>query len=236
MNHEQLTAVILHKRPYRESSFLVDVFTRELGKTAAVCKGVRNSKNDKKSLLQPFQPLLIKLSGKRELKNLNQLEASQRMYRLQGRQLYSALYLNELLNRTLPAEVPVPDLYDHYLRSVNGLSQDQDMEVVLREFEIALLEELGYGIDFHTDWQTSDGIEADSYYTYVIEHGFQKLAMPIQSKNCFEGFVLGKIAANQWDKTSLLYAKRIMRLALSAILGSKPLKSRELFQQLEQFT
>lgn len=236
MNHEQLCAVILHKRPYRESSFLVDVFTRELGKSAAVCKGVRNSKNDKKSLLQPFQPLLIKLSGKHELKNLNQLEAAQRMYALHGKQLYAALYLNELVNRTLPSEVPVPELYDHYIRSIQGLSTDSEMEVVLREFEIALLDELGYGIDFHSDWQTSSAIEPDSYYTYVIEHGFQKLASPIQSKNCFEGVVLAKIAKNQWDKKSLLYAKRIMRLALSSLLGSKPLKSRELFQQLEQFT
>ena len=76
MAAEQLNGFLLHRRAYRETSFLVNLFTVENGKVSAIVKGVRGSKSDKKSLLQPFQPLLIGVSGRYELKNLQQVEST----------------------------------------------------------------------------------------------------------------------------------------------------------------
>lgn len=225
--------MVLHRRPYRETSYIVEFFTREVGKVAAVCKGVRGRKSDKKSLLQPFQPTLINLYGKHELKNLSLIEASSSMIDLKGKYLFSGLYLNELLNRTLLAEVQCSDLFDIYLASLIRLKEQQNIETILREFELQLLSQLGYQIDFVNDANSGQALLEQQYYGFVSQNGFSLLAHPDQTKTCFAGADIIKIRNNQWDKDSLSSAKTLMRMALLPLLGEKPLKSRELFMHLD---
>ena len=229
MSQDNISGFLLHRRPYRETSYLLDVFTLELGKISLVAKGVRGSKSDKKSLLQSFQPLLLSVYGRHELKNLRQVEARGPALVLSAASLFSAMYLNEVLNRLLTVEQAHSELFALYERSLTALSQQQDIEPVLREFELGLLDELGYGLDFGSEWQGGETIEPALYYTLVLEHGFQLLGAADSTSNCFLGENLQKIAHSQWDRGSLSCAKRISRMALSALLGPKPLKSRELF-------
>ena len=234
MRLENLHSVVLHRREYRETSYLVDFFTRDMGKVSAVCKGVRSSKSDRKSLLQPFQPLLTSFSGRHDLKNLTLVEATGQAFRLQGNAMFSAFYINEVLNRCLAVEVPHQDIFDLYMASLLRLAEEHPIEPVLREFELNLLDGLGYGIDFACDWQSGEAILANDFYTYVVQHGFQRLSSPNASKNCFSGEVVLDIGNNNWNQESLKQAKVIMRMAFLPILGDKPLKSRELFLQVEQ--
>ncbi len=229
-----MNAMVLHRRAYRETSYIVDFFTRETGKISAVCKGVRGKKSDKKSLLQPFQQLVVNLVGRHELKNLSGLEPTGVMLTLSGDKLFSAMYLNELLNRTLLPEVAYSNLYDLYLASLVRLADKQSIEPVLREFEFNLLDELGYRVELGHDWRNEEALDLKAYYTFLSQHGIQKLDSPDQTRNCFAGADLNKVLQNQWDSESLKCAKMISRMALHPLLGSKPLKSRELFQQLEQ--
>ena len=92
---------VLHRRPYRETSYLVDLFTRESGKMSVVARGVRNSKGDKKSLLQPFQQIRVQYSGKSDLKNLNQTESFLAAVPLSGQALFCGMYLMRKLRCTL---------------------------------------------------------------------------------------------------------------------------------------
>ncbi len=229
--------LVLHRRPYRETSFIVDFFTRENGRVSGVCRAVRggkgSSKNDRKSLLQPFQPLMLDFQGKHELKNLRQIDSTGKMFTFSGVQLFSALYLNELLNRVLPKEVALPDVYDLYLATLLRLSEKQNIEIVLREFEINLLNFLGYGFNWQVDGQSGQAVNEYESYVFVYEQGFQLSVGLNQTQNCFSGASLLKIARFDWDKLSLQCAKRILRMALRPLLGEKPLKSRELFQKLE---
>jgi DNA repair protein RecO (recombination protein O) len=229
VSQDNLSGFLLHRRPYRETSYLLDIFTLELGKIALVAKGVRGSKSDKKSLLQSFQPLLLSVYGKLELKNLRQVEAKGPALVLSGNSLFSAMYLNEVLNRLLGVEQAHSELFERYERSLTALSQQKQIEPVLREFEFGLLDDLGYGLDFSSEWQSGEAIEPALYYTLVLEHGFQLLSAADRTGNCFLGENLQNIAHNQWDKGSLNSAKRIARMALAPLLGQKPLKSRELF-------
>lgn len=228
--------LVLHRRPYRETSFIVDFFTREYGRVSAVCRGVRGSKssnkNEKKSLLQPFQALNVILSGKQELKTLTQIDSNGKMFSFTGNRLFSALYLNELLNRLLPREIILVEVYDLYLASLLRLSEQQEIEIILREFEINLLVHLGYGFSWNTDWLTGDQVEPNENYVYVNEQGFQLSVGPNKTQNCFTSESLIKIASADWDKQSLQSAKRVLRMALRPLLGEKPLKSRELFQRM----
>lgn len=228
---EQLTGFLLHRRSYRETSYLSDLFTLELGKVSAVARGVRGSKGDKKSLLQSFQPLLLSISGKHELRNLNQLEAAGSMLKLIGHQLFSAMYLNELLNRLLPKEVPHPELFVAYQQSLNWLANNGDIEPCLRQFELLLLDDMGYGIDLTQEYENGQAVEADVEYCLVLENGIRRIDKSAKASNRFSGEALLQVSHNVWTPQSLQCAKRITRMALSPLLGHKPLKSRELFQQ-----
>ncbi|MGS2719629.1 DNA repair protein RecO [Paraglaciecola aestuariivivens] len=228
---EQLSGFVLHRRFYRETSFLTDLFTLELGKVSAVAKGVRGTKNDKKSLLQAFQPLRITLSGKHELRNLNQLESNGASIALQGHQLFSAMYLNELLNRLLPKEVPHPELFESYQACLLWLSQGRDIEPCLRQFELALLQDLGYGIDFSHEYDTGIAVQPEHYYCLVLENGIKRIDKAALGSNKYQGEALLKVHQQEWTSASLACAKRLTRMALAPLLGHKPLKSRELFQQ-----
>jgi DNA repair protein RecO (recombination protein O) len=231
---EQLTGFVLHRRSYRETSYLTDLFTLELGKVSAVARGVRGNKGDKKSLLQSFQPLLLSVSGKHELRNLHQLESAGSMLQLVGHQLFSAMYLNELLNRLLPKEVPHPELFLAYEQSLTWLANGGDIEPCLRQFELSLLDDMGYGIDLTIEYENGKTVEPNVDYCLVLENGIKRIDVSANGalgSNRFSGEALLQVSHHMWTPNSLQCAKRITRMALSPLLGRKPLKSRELFQQ-----
>lgn len=228
MHQNWLNAHVLHRRPYRETSFIVDFFTAELGRVSAVAKGVRSAKSDRRSLLQPFQALRIQLSGKSDLKNLIQLESAGTMTSLQGVNLYCAFYVNELTNRVLPTGVETPDLYHHYGETLLGLKQNPDSpEQVLRQYELALLQELGVMPDFTLEADTQQAISPHSTYELIPEMGL--CAVKVSSSRSFTGAELLALSQGEFDPVSLAAAKRLCRIALKPFLGEKPLKSRELF-------
>lgn len=229
--NDLLDGFVLHSRPYRETSALVDLFCEQEGKVSVVARGVRGKKNTKKSLLQLFQPLQFTMSGKGELKNLGHIEAYGGAYKLSGDALFSAMYLNELLNRLLQKEFPYPEIYRLYCMTLDNLTAHA-IEPLLREFEFGLLNALGYGIDFTAEWQQHNAIETAYYYAYVPEHGWQQLDNNHHHGQCFHGADLLAIAELNWQPASLLAAKKITRMALHPLLGNKPLKSRELFSSV----
>jgi DNA repair protein RecO (recombination protein O) len=141
------------------------------------------------------------------------------------------MYLNELLNRVLPKEVPHPELFLSYQQSLHWLSSGGDIEPCLRQFELLLLEDMGYGIDLSQEYESGQSIEADIDYCFVLENGIRRIDENAQGSNRFSGKALLQVSDNIWTRSSLQCAKRITRMALSPLLGQKPLKSRELFQQ-----
>ncbi|MCW8090472.1 DNA repair protein RecO [Alteromonas sp. ASW11-130] len=229
---EWLNACVLHRRPYRETSYLVDFFTLESGKVSAVAKGVRNSRSERKSLLQPFQPLRIQLSGKGELKNLTLMEGTSNAYPLTGFNLFCAMYLNELINRILQPDLPVSDLFAVYQRSLIALANlshggTQDAQIVLREFEFALLAEMGVLVDLSVTTDLGCKVDPSEYYMFDAEQGLT-LASPNYPQKLPGSHILAVVHKN-WSIEALRIAKFVNRLALRPLLGDKPLKSRELF-------
>lgn len=223
-----LNAYVLHRRPYRETSFIVDFFTLELGRVSAVARGVRSAKSDRRSLLQPFQALRIQLTGKADLKNLSQLESGGPMGTLAGNTIYCAFYVNEITNRVLPAGVEAAELYSAYANTLTALQQvSPPSEFILRQYELALLQELGVMPDFTTEAGTGDNIVAGCHYELVPELGFCRVKQA--AKLTFSGAELLMLAEQEFTPQGLRAAKRLCRLALFPFIGDKPLKSRELF-------
>ncbi|MBF7075063.1 DNA repair protein RecO [Glaciecola sp. MH2013] len=233
MNKETYDGYVLHRRPYRETSLLVDFFTEQNGRVSAVAKGARGGKSDRKSLLQPMQNLNFELSGRSALRNLGRVESNARPKALAQQALFCAFYLNEVLNRALPEAEPFKRLYAQYELSLDNLQSQSttaalfQLEPILRNFEFVLLEELGYAPDFLYDTQNESEIKPEKSYTLLNEIGFCE-ASP-QQAHAIRGKDILNIHSQDWDSDALKAAKKISRIALRPILGEKPIKSRELF-------
>lgn len=138
---------VLHSRPYKETSALVDFFT-PLGRLRAVLRGARGKAG---ALARPFVPLEAEWRGRGELKTVARLESAGVPNLLNGQALFSGLYLNELLIRLLPAEDPQPEIFAHYAATLPLLAAGRPIEPLLRAFEWRLLEQLGYGFALDVD-------------------------------------------------------------------------------------
>lgn len=216
-------AFVLHSRPYKETSALVDFFT-PLGRLRAVLRGARGRAG---ALARPFVPLEVEFRGRSELKNVVRLEPNGIPNLLSGEALFSGLYLNELMIRLLPAEDPHPALFDHYLATLPLLAAGNPLEPLLRSFEWRLLDDLGYGFSLDTDI-VGQSVAPDGFYRLLPDSGLE----PVGSlqPGLFHGADLLAMAEADWSAPgALAAAKRLMRQALAPHLGGRPLVSRELF-------
>ncbi len=230
MTVELQPAYILHTRPYRDTSMLVDFFTPAFGRVTAVARGVRSRKAPKRNLLNPFTRLLVSFQGKTDLKLLTHFEAEGAHFTLSAKHLFSGFYLNELLVRLLPELDAHPDIYELYEYSLQSLHAQYDLEPVLRHFEFRLLNELGYGIHFEVDAKTGQELVGDCYYCLDSALGFYVAEADVPVNYQFSGQHLLAIAAQDFSQTDVKQtAKRISRILLKPLLGAKPLMSRELF-------
>ena len=221
-------AFVLHARPYRDTSLLVDLFTYNSGLVRVVARSARGLKSRFHGQLQLFKPLLLAWSGRSELKTLIRLESDSLPYNLYGRSLMCGFYVNELLLRLLDRQETLSHLFDSYQLVLKSLVDSDPGYAGLRYFEVQLLEEVGYGVSFYQDAKTGAMIESDKSYRYEHQLGFYEI--PCDMGNAFQGSTLIKIKDNTLtDSASLTEAKLVMRYILSFYLAGRPLKSREMF-------
>lgn len=223
-------AFVLHARPYRETSQLVELFSAEAGRLSLVARGSRTARSPLKGVLQPFMPLSVSWRGTGELKNLDQVEACGPLIALPGERLFSGLYLNELLYYLLERHTPFPELFSYYRQALELLAAGPDPQPVLRQFELLLLECLGYGVDFFHAADSGEPLQPDAGYRYLAESGFVHAEAGQSGGNLYLGAELLALGAHQFTEPAVLRAaKRFCRQALAPLLGSRALKSRALF-------
>jgi DNA repair protein RecO (recombination protein O) len=226
---------VLHTRPYRDTSLLVDVLSHAHGKLTLIARGARKtskSTQNPRHLLQPFMPLSLSWTGKGALKTLTAMEAAAPAIPLVGHHLYSAMYANELLVYLLQEDDPNEDIYFYYEKLLLMLSNTHySIEAALRQFEFAFLAVLGYEVSFTHDAETHlPFIMSESYY-YLHEQGFVAVnAHPEIRGMSFSGESLLAISVNNYEVPDTLQAaKQIARMALQPHLRNRPLNSKELF-------
>lgn len=223
---------ILHRRPYRETSLLLDVFSREYGRLGMVAKGVRRMGSRRSGFIQPYQKLQISWSGKGELMTLTNAEPDTPSYALSGRNLLAGFYLNELLVRLLHVHEAHPELFDIYEISLSRLA-DRTMEqhAVIRIFEKHLLYNTGYGLVLDHDAILNTEIDTETQYYYRADRGPSARKPDSNDFVKVSGKTLIALDIEELDnETSLREAKLLMRYILTRHLGDKPLASRELYK------
>jgi DNA repair protein RecO (recombination protein O) len=227
-------AFVLHRRAYRESSLLLDMVTRDFGRVAAVARAARSTGRGYGSSCQPLNALLVSWSGRGALKTLTAVERIGNAVEITGERLYSALYVNEILVRLLPQHDAHPVLFEAYTRLLTQLAGDSDLEARLRGFELLLLKELGYGLEFDRDIANGEVLDPAAHYVYSPDEGFRGAA--VSARHAYPGWVLEAIGREDFsDPLTRRHAKQLLREAFSGLLGDRPLRSREFFLRSRGF-
>lgn len=219
-------AYVLHSRRYRDSSLLLELLTRESGRVAAIARGVLRARRPD-TFFQPFQPLQVGLRGRGDVLTVTAAESAGTPIALRGRRLFCGLYLNELVQYMTARHDPLAAVFDAYVDALRRLPDADDVEPVLRRFEVGLLFHLGIGLELQRD-AAGNPIDPAQRYGYDVAAG--PVPATTGMADTFSGSTLLAIRDNRLDDDG---ARREARLLLRRILNhhldGRPLKSRELF-------
>ena len=220
---------LLHQRPFRDTSLIVEVYTREHGRMSCFARAARGPRS-RFSGLRPFQPLLLSWSGRGDAPQLTGAECDGLPAALPSAQLLSAFYLNELLIKLTAQHDPHPELFDLYDAALAALAALADAdgaqaESVLRHFELRLLELLGFGVDLQFDAGSGAPVRADAYYHFRPGSG---LLLATEPQNAIPGVVLQSLARDEalTDPQQLRAARSLMRAAIDHCLEGRELATR----------
>ncbi|QID17774.1 DNA repair protein RecO [Nitrogeniibacter mangrovi] len=231
---DQQPGFILHTHPYRETSLIVELFSRDLGRLALVAKGARRPMSALRGVLLAYQPLLVDWSGGGEVKTLVRAEWQGGQPMLQGRALLCGYYLNELLMRFLPREDPHPDLYASYADAVGLLPRTDRFEPLLRRFELQLLEQMGYGVPLTHEAGSDRAVAPQTDYHYIIERGPVPAGQADEGAPRISGTTLLDMAAGRFESAlTLAQSKSLLRHLIGHHLGGQALQSRRMFKELQ---
>lgn len=243
---EAQPAYVLHALPYKETSLVVELWTRDYGRIPAVAKGAKRPHSALRSALLSFQPLLIKLSGRGEIKNLTHAEWAGGHLPPEGQALFSSYYINELLMRCLQRADAHPELFNHYAHTLAKLANHASVSIAIRAFELQLLQSIGFGVSFSKD-SAQQLIQSDRRYQWVSAHGWRNIGpepvppnvSELQKTNeqqlVFAGHLLLDVA--QTGIVSELHAnalRPLTRMMLNECLGYQNLLSRSWMEQLKK--
>lgn len=251
-------AFVLHQYPWSESSLILDLFTRQQGRVTVVAKGARRASSQMRSVLLPFQRILVHLGRSArdrlpakahsvsedpsDLLPLRGAEwaAGENQAMMEGAALFSGFYLNELLMRLLPREEPAPRLFDLYTLTLPALMSgvETHAQAALRAFEWGLLKELGHLPDLQRTTTTQEPLDGAELYALTAELGL----VPARYGEGLAGrqWLALQEAMDQEDLPALQRAcvpalsefKSMLRRVLQYHLGTRPLRTREILQDI----
>ncbi len=225
-------AYVLHQRPFRDSSLIVEVFAREHGRMTVFARAARGPRS-RFALLQPFRALLLSWSGRGEAPALTGAENAEVPTALPAARVMSAFYLNELLLKLLTRHDPYPELFDQYEATLSQLRQQLATDASLRQFEARLLEFIGYGLNLAAEADTGYPVRGDAYYHFQPGVHGVVIAEP-GSSGAIGGGVLQRLALGSGFETDaeLRQARSLMRAALDHCLEGRELQTRAVARSL----
>lgn len=225
---------VLHSYPYKETSLIVDVFTRDHGRVPLIAKGAKRPHSKLRGALQTFQPLQLGWSGKAEVRTLVSAEWVGGLRPLERSALLCGFYLNELLVKLLARDDPHPKLFDHYVAALNQLAHDEPPTIVLRQFELALLKETGVAASLAACARTGEAVRPDGLYVVEPDRGPRE-ALASDTMPVVAGRTLLDMEAGDYaDPVTQQQSKFLMRHLLAYHLGGMPLNTRQILIDLLQ--
>lgn len=231
---QQEPGYVLHHRPFRDSSQILDILTRDHGRITVVARGSRGARSRLAGLLRPFLPLRVSWVAKSDLGTLTGAETAGPPAGLLGDALLSAYYVNEMMLNFLHRDDAQPEVFALYAQTVAALNRHEAIAPVLREFELEFLGLVGYAVSLDHEGGTHTAIEANRHYEYRPEQG----PVPVQRAEgplVFDGETLQGIAARRFDEPRVLSAaNRLLRAVIGHHLGGRELQSRKVLRDVHR--
>ncbi len=222
-------AFLLHQRPYGNSSVMAEMFTLDNGRISVIAKGAKKPKSKFFGVLSPFSKLRITYRGKSELKTLTNVDKEDIFSDSFSKLSYTLLYINELLIKILPQGAPQKELFNLYDKFLLEIKASNEIDIILRRFEIDLLEMLGYGINFINEVDSGQSIDADKLYDFVPELGFKE-----SPNGIFNGKEIISISKLDFENINKKKFKSLTTMAIGYSLDGGDLKSRQIFKTLKK--
>ncbi|HQR22897.1 MAG TPA: DNA repair protein RecO [Burkholderiaceae bacterium] len=227
--------VVLHTTPWRETSLIVEAFTRDYGRVGLVARGAKRPTSQYRGLLAPFAPISLSWSGRADTKNLVRVEWVGGLAPLRGNALLAGFYANELLVRLLARSDPHERLFESYLQMLRGLAEERQ-DVTLRTFEMELLREVGYAVPLD---QCTNGepIDATARYRFRPEAGAHRIGPGDSDEDgqAVSGTTLLAMARGDFSEIRVASeAKTMLRHLIRYHLEGKPLNTRRILLDLHE--
>ncbi len=224
---------LLHQRPFRDTSLIVDVFTREHGRLTTFARGARgvSGKRTRFASLRPFQPLLLSWQGRGEAPQLTAAETNGFVAALPTEQLLNGFYLNELLLKLTVVHDPQPEIYDLYAQCLQALTVAEHQEWCLRRFEKQLLELLGFGLNLSADQVRNEPLQPEARYCYHPGGGF---TVSEPGADGYSGRMLQALGAEAMMDNAQHWreARELMRAAIDHCLEGRQLRTRKVARSI----
>lgn len=231
-------AYVLHHRPYRDTSRILELFTRDYGRVSVFARGARSARKAGTaltSILQPFNRLLVSWSGKGEAGQLTAAEFDGSVAALPPDRLVSGFYLNELLLKLFARHDGHPDVFALYGGTLQALKVDAEGVRPLRLFEKRLLDALGYGLALEREVGSERPLEQRYAYRYRFDQGATRIEGVAEGVDIFSGRTLLAVAREDFaDAAVCAEARTLLRAALDRCLDGKELNTREVMLALRR--
>ena len=221
---------VLHCRSFGDTSLIVDLFSKNQGKISVLAKGAKKPRSKYFGIFTPFKEIKITLSGKSDLKTVNEVDTNHYpSASLDSKSTYSYLYINELLSKLLPRSIPNLDLFNLYQSFVEKFNLSSFNEVHLRHFELDLLDELGFGINFDISTENQNLEDDKIKFVFVPEQGFKVT----QLDSGFTVKELQQIKSRKLHDINKNALKELTQSAMLSCLDGKQILSGAVFGRLK---
>ncbi len=231
-------AYVLHHRPYRDTSRILELFTRDYGRVSVFARGARGARKTGAalaSILQPFNRVLVSWSGRGEAGQLTAAEFDGAMSVLPPDRLVSGFYLNELLLKLFARHDSHPDVFSLYAATLDALKVDAAGVRPLRLFEKRLLDALGYGLALEREYDADRPLDARYAYRYRLDQGAMRIEGVAEGAGIFSGGTLLAVAREDFsDPAVCAEARALLRAALDRCLEGKELRTRQVLLALRK--
>ena len=238
IDHEP--AFLLSSMSWRESSLKIDIFSQNYGRMSLIARSARRRQSDLRGVLVPFVPISLSWFGGNELQTLHKAEWLGGWAQPTGKNLLSAMYVNELILKFTAAADPHPEIYDLLKRTMQALSVGNHIQAALRLFEGQLLTACGFAPDIQYDSQGKP-INADNLYAIYPEQAIECVPTVLPNTLCVSGETLIALANGKFNhKEALNQALQINRLLITHKLTemhhqNATIHSRTVLTQLKHF-
>ena len=221
-------AFILHSRPYRNTSLILDCLTADYGRIAVAARSARGTNSRFRGQCQLFVPLIMNIRQGGAMYSLQSLETMAPTMALQGDALLCALYVNELFSKFLHAVEANTELFDLYKECLQQLQNpEMPLTITLRLLEKNLLSALGYDICWTHTADDDVSIVPEGFYNFQLQYGFT-----LSDKFDSMAYPGSSLLAMQNENISITDAnvlKRLMRQRITFYLNGTKLNSRMLW-------